>query len=387
MLALGSLLPIAASPARSAAETTGIYEHFFGYAQAVVAGDAQRAASFWHPEDLAAAGRLGIVCPDGTPTVDRDSPLWIFVEDVRDSTASYRFGPPYQLATGPFTGLASLMLVVQGTAERSGRRQYLFEPDGRGGWHLVRPERLLAERGPGTPGRFVTVYERRPGAPWELPAGLLADLDATVAAMTARLGMTSRRLGELQEARLGYLLAAPSVVEYVADGRVDGIAVPAAGMVLSHRNHHAPGLARLVVAAWLRTAPLATAAILRDGLVGLLAGEGETPPQDLIASGREAFLTGQVTAEALLVSAWPAAVNTGSPASCASLAGAVAFTGFLLDTFGADAMRDAYLACSGTVRDVHGWTADTVVRRLAVALGVDRDDLMRSFAAWLTARS
>ena len=46
-----------------------------------------------------------------------------------------------------------------------------------GGWLLANRARWLAGQGPGAPGRYVRVYERRPGRSRQLPDHVIGDLD------------------------------------------------------------------------------------------------------------------------------------------------------------------------------------------------------------------
>jgi len=374
------VLMVSASAGRAQVDpaAAGVFEHFLTYATSAVAGDHAAARACWHPDDLAAATRLGLAYAGEAPKVDLDSPLWTHIEAIREDAFSHRFGPPTILQSGPFVGHASLMLVVDPRGPNRATKQYLLEPDGRGGWLLARHERLLAERGPGAAGRFVTVFERRTGAPWTLPAHLLPNLDAAVAEMAARLGGTTRFLDVLQHAQLHYLLVDPPTVDYVAGAPTMGVAMLPTDMVVTSHPHHAHELAHLLVNAWLEGPPLYTLPLLQEGLAVHLGGRWGRHARVLDRLGRTLLLEGQVPLEQLLARDDFQALGPDM-----TYAPAGVFAGFLLDAFGPEGLRAAYLAASGTLTEVASWSSDDAKQRLAAALQVSWDDLAAHFAASL----
>lgn len=386
MIAWSPVADVEAIPA-PAPETRGSYDHFHSYFQSAIAGDLEHALAHWHSLDRAEAVRLGGDDGAEPPRVDRDSPLWVFMAAIRDSSVESRcsFGPPSLLRSGPFAGRVSIVLTVE-TSRGRGNKQYLFEPDGEGGWWLVRHERLLAEQGPATPGRFVRVFERRPGASWELPPEMLAELDAVVETMAGRLGLSTDDLARLERGKLHYLLAAPSAVAYVEGAAVAGLPiVPSATVVSSRIDDHAQ-LARLVIDAWLGDqAPVHTLPLLQEGLVELLvrqAAGGSRPADD---PGRRVVLAGEVSLDALAV---PKDYRQRLTETARDVA--VAFVSYLLEIAvpdGLDAMRSAYLAASANPVAMAGWSAQEIQERLAGSLNLTWDDLSAGFEAWCRQQS
>jgi len=380
MLAAALICLVGASGGQAQVDpaAAGVFEHFLTYSRSVIAGDHAAARACWHPDDLAAAARLGLAYAGEAPKVDLDSPLWTHVQAIRDTVFGHRFGPPTILQSGPFAGHASLMLVVDPRGPNRATKQYLLEPDGQGGWLLARHERLLAERGPATAGRFVTVFERRTGAPWTLPEHLLTDLDAAVAEMAARLGYTTRRLDDLERAQLHYLLADPPTVDYVAGARTVGVAMLPTDMVVTSHPHHAHELAHLLVNSWLEGPPLFTLPLLQEGLAVNLGGRWGRHSRVLDRIGRKLLLAGDPTIDQMLTRD---AFHALGPDMTYAPAGV--FAGFLLDAFGPGGLRAAYLAASGSLTEVAAWSSDEVKQRLATALQVSWDDLAARFAASL----
>ncbi|MEZ4387860.1 MAG: hypothetical protein R3D98_09835 [Candidatus Krumholzibacteriia bacterium] len=378
VLCLG-LLQAAAARAQSTPEAIAAFDRFFGYVKAAVAGDLPRAEACWSAADLAAAGRLAIRYPGGAPKVDNDSPLWTYIDAIRDSTVTYRFGPATRLANGPFRDQLSIVLKVEGPGVQA-RKQYLFESDGRGGWLLARPERLLADLGPRTSGRYVTVYERRPGASWTLPPFLLANLDSAVTAMATSLAMSDAARSGLASGKLGYLLAAPEVVEQLAGGATAGVAILQSDLVATHHPFHTHELAHLVANAWLGEPPLYTLPLLQEGLAVHLGGRWGRDRRVMERIGRTTLESGFLSVDELLTRA-------GFQQQSADLTYAPAgvFVGFLLRDLGPDALRRAYLAGSGTLAEVDGWDEAEVRARLSAALEVSWPDLMARFAQDLRA--
>lgn len=376
-LLLGLLVPIARAPiavAQSTPETIACYDHFHRYVEAIGEGDLDRALAFWWPGDRAAAGRLGITHP-GPPMlkIDSDSPIWRIQESLRDGTADFQFGPAAVTRGGPLSGSITMMLRVYEGKLRT-TKQYLFEPDGSGGYLLRNQARYLAEQGPGSPGEYVMVYERRPGASWELPLHLIADLDAAVAAMADRLRLPAERREILAREKLGYLLVAPDVVEYLAGAPTAGVANLQVDLVVTHHPYHAHELAHLLVNFWLQDVPLYTLPLLQEGLATHLGGRWGRAPGVLAKVGRTSLRTGIVSLEELLTRAGffgRAADLTYAPSG--------EFVGYLLDEFGADALRRVYLACSGTLAEVDAWTADEVRARISRAVGQDWGELVAEF--------
>lgn len=359
--------------------TRTAFAHFARYVEAVGAGDLARARRAWRPEDLAAAARLGITRGEHpVPKVDVGSPLAVIQPTLLDSArADYQFGPAVDLAAGPLAGNVTLMLRAYQGAERL-TRQYLFRPDGQGGLLLASRPRWLAAQGPGTPGRWVTVFERRPGQPWELPRHRLASLDTTVTGMLRRLQVPPERLAALADGKLHYLLVAPGVVDVLAGEPSDGFADAGVDMVVTAHPLHGPALATLVRNLWLGAVPRATAPVLARGLVTHLGGRWREHPRVTARRGRQALRDGQVTLAQLCAPRRFARL----PADTADAA-AGALVGFLLDHHGPDALRAAYRALSGAPAQVDSWSAATVQSQLAAALRTTWDDLAARLAAHL----
>jgi len=388
LLALPVLLPPAPPPAGAAkadadtpvAPTTRAFTHFYGYVEAVGRGDLDRAATFWRPEDLAAASRLGITHPDPLLKVDSDSPLWRVQSTLLDTTlADYKFGPAVELKAGPLAGNIVLLLRVYEGAQRLAK-QYFFQPDGQGGLLLASQARWLAEQGPGTPGRYVTVFERRPDRSWDLPPHLLPALDGAVAQMAARLQLPADRLAVLAEQKLHYLLAHPTVVEALAGAPTVGVANLQVDMVITHHPWHAHELAHLLVNVWLENPPLYALPLLQEGLATHLGGRWGRHARVLDRVGRAAWQAGLVTLDDLLTRS----AFFGQPADL-TYAPAGVFCGFLLDEFGPRALREAYLAGSGTLDEVAGWSVAEAQDRLGGALGAPWERIAARFAAYLAA--
>lgn len=367
--------------AGSADRTRAAYAHFARYLETVGAGDLEGAAAFWRPEDVAAARRLGITHPGARRLkVDADSPIWQVQHTLLDSAlADYKFGPPVDLKAGPLAGNVVLLFRAYRGARRLDR-QYLLQPDGQGGMLLASRPRWVAEQGPGTPGRWVTVFERRPDRPWELPPHLLANLDAAVDGMLDRLAVPAARRELLAAQKLHYLLAAPAVVEYLAGAPTVGVANLQVDMVITHHPYHVHELAHLVVNFWLEEPPLHALPLLQEGLATHLGGRWGRSPRVLARVGRHALRTGLVSLDDLLA-------RQAFHARSADLTYAPAgvFAGFLLDTHGAGATRAAYLALSGDLEEVAGWSAAAVRARLAAALGTSWEELAARFATSLQA--
>jgi hypothetical protein len=378
---LAGLVPSSAAASAEQQALTACFSHFAGYVRSVGAGDLERAATFWRPSDLEAASRLGIAHPrEMLLKVDSDSPLWAVQPTLLDSVrADYTFGPPVRLQSGPLAGNVTIVLQVHGDDGRR-TKQYLFQPDGEGGWLLASRARWIAEQGPGTPGRFVRVFERRPGMPWSLPPHLVADLDAAVETMAGRLELSPDRLAVLEREKLDYLLAAPPVVAYLAGGPTVGVANLQVDMVVTHHPHHAHELAHLLVNAWLGEPPLWTIPLLQEGLSTHLGGRWGRSARVLDRVGRQALQSGLVTLDELL-----AAADFRVRSADLTYAPAGVFAGFLREVHGADGLRDAYLAVSGTADEVGGWSAAEVRRRLGEALGMPWEEVAAAFAAHVAA--
>lgn len=372
--ALGVLALAGVAHAQATPETVAAYHVFQQYVDAVMAGDQERAASFWRPPDVAAASRLNITREGGVLKLDDDSPLWRLAPDFQDGTATYKFGPVETLSVGPYAGQRTLLFRGYVGAERL-VDQYLFLRGGAHGWSLASGERWLAEQGPRAVGRYVTVFERRPGHPWTLPPHLVANLDAAVVQMADRLGIGSDLLDLLAREKLHYLLVAPDVVTYLARAATVGYASRQVDMVVTSHPHHAHELAHLLVDVWLGSTAAATLPLLQEGLATHLGGRSGRAWQVLDRVGRTCLADGTVTLADLLAARGFRRHSADLAYPCAGV-----FAGFLRDAFGPDGVRGAYRAVSGSPAEVAGWSAEEVGRRLGDAVGVSWSDLAARFA-------
>lgn len=346
------------------------------YIQAVVAGDLDAARACWRPADLARSSRLDIRYLDQPLKVDGDSPLWRALAGLRAGTVSHDLEPPQPVTGGLLAGSAAQTLVLWQDAQTTRFTYHLVEtPDG---WRLTSPVGLVCERGPARSGAFVTAYDRRPDAPAALPAFLVAQLDSCVQEMAGRLGIDRDRLDLLREKKLGYLLAAPDDVALLAGAPTVGIANLQQDVVVTSHPCHAHELAHLVMSAWLSELPLFTEPLLQEGAAVALGGRWGRHRRVLDRLGRTTLGDDFVALDDLL-----ARGSFLAQGADLSYAPAGVFVSYLLETYGGEKLRAAYLAVSGTASDVAGWTGDDVKTRLARALGTSWDEVASAFAAYV----
>jgi len=382
LLLLVGLLTSSLSVARDLPSVAGPDDLLASYIDAVVAGDLDRAASLWRPADRQAAARLGVVYPGAAaPKIDNDSVLWRAADGLRDSSVALQVGRASLVEAGIFAGvyLASVT-VTDGKAQ--GGKDYLMAPDPDGRWSLVRRESWLAEQGTTMPGRYIAVTDRRSDGLVGPPRRLADDLDTAVSVMAAKLELSDRRLECLAEEKLGYLLVDPEVVEVLAGGVTAGVAMLQTDMVVTHHPHHAHELAHLLVNVWLESPPLFTLPLLQEGLAVHLGGRWGRHPRVLERIGRTTLQSGFMSLEELLTRG-----EFHAQSADLTYAPAGVFAAFVLETAGATGMRRAYLACSGGLDEVNGWTRQDVQRRVAEALNTEWETLATRFADWLLSES
>ena len=377
--ALASVGPILAGPILAgprSPELLNSSNHLRQYLEAVEVGELEEASRHWRPVDRATAARLGIRYPDQPLKVDGDSPLWRFTGVLASGGATYRTTPPIRLAEGRLAGYIQQFLLVQCGPE-SVEFPYYFAPVD-GAWLLASPVRLVAAQVPAAPGRFVEVYDCRPGMPRDTPAFQLALLDSCVSTMAGRLDVEPGLMARLEGEKLGYLLASPPDVEQLAGAPTVGVANLQQDVVVTSHPCHAHELAHLLVNFWLEELPLFTLPLLQEGAATSLGGRWGRHPRVLDHVGRSMLTDGFMSLSDLLT-------RDGFQAHAADLTYAPAgvFFSFLQERYGSDGVRRVYLAGSGTAAEVSAWDAERVTERLAGALETSWQELAAGFAAYV----
>lgn len=340
------------------------------YLAAVVAGDTVTASACWRTVDVAGAARLGITYHDLPLKVDGDSPLWWA------RTGPLAAAPPFQRrgAVAAADGTVSVALVI-GAGSDTTRFTYHLAREERA-WRLASPVALAAAAaGPGLEGRYVRLH----GLPADRNDGrhlaALAALDSCVAGMLDRLEADADLRARLEAGKLGYLLLPPPEVARLAGAPTVGVANLQQDVVVTSHPCHAHELAHLVVNAWLRQVPASMLPILQEGLAVQLGGRWGRHPRVLERLGRTTLDAGWVSLDDLLdrggFSALPADL---------SYAPAGTFAGHVIDRYGADGLRRACLAASGSASAVARWDRAEVRRRLSTALSADWDVIAEDLA-------
>jgi len=367
---LGCLLILTTPVLADSVDLSGAVDHLDFYLESVLSDDLLAARACWRPIDLAAAERLGITYTDQPLKIDGDSPIWRLREPLRSGQVRTHLEPPIHHSDGWFAGAVQIPVVLeQGSQEV--RHNYWLVPSGES-YLLVSPVQMVVEAGPRAEGRHITVYDRRVG-PGELPAFQVALLDSCLESMADRCGI------ELpDDARLGYLLADPATVELLAGAPTVGVANLQTDVVVTHHPCHAHELAHLLAGLWLEELPLFTLPLLQEGLAVHLGGRWGRHPRVLDRLGRTSLGDGWVTLDDLML-------RQGFYSMSADLTypPAGVFVGYVLEEFGADGLRRAYRAASGTAAQVSDWNAVEVGVRLGGALGVSWEPLKARFGAWL----
>lgn len=362
-----------AAPPADAADLAACDSLVATYLAAVVAGDTVAASSCWRASDVAGAARLGTACRDLPLKVDGDSPLWWARPRTPAVAPPSRRHAPVAAADGTVT----VALVVGDRADTTRFVYHLARE--RGAWRLASPVALAAEAvGEPAEGRFVRLHGVGAASGGLVPAAgraLVAALDSCVAAMLDRLGAAADLRTRLEAGKLGYLLLPPAEVARLSGAPTVGVANLQQDVVVTSHPCHAHELAHLVVNAWLRQAPAFMLPLLQEGVAVHLGGRWGRHPRVLERVGRAAIDAGWVALDDLL----EREAFGGLPADL-SYAPAGVFAGHLLDTFGAEGLRRACLAASGTLPEVAGWGSDAIRQRLADALTSDWDTIAEGFA-------
>jgi len=149
-------------------------------------------------------------------------------------------------------------------------------------------------------------------------------------------------------------------------------------VVVTHHPCHAHELAHLLAGLWLEELPLFTLPLLQEGLAVHLGGRWGRHPRVLDRLGRTSLGEGWVTLDDLL-----SRQGFSSMSADLTYPPAGVFVGFVLEEFGAEGLRRAYRAGSGTAAEVSGWNEDEVGVRLGEALGASWEKLQILFETWL----
>lgn len=379
VLMLGPILalavPILAQP--DSPELMNSSDHLRRYLAAVETGDLEEAVRHWRPVDVTAAARLGVRYSDQLLKVDLSSPLWRLVVALNTGEATCTTTPPVRITDGRLAGTIGQVLLVQ-----YGREQvefpYYFTPVA-DQWLLTSTVRLVAEQAPAAPGRFVEIYDRRPETSPNVPEVQVAPLDSCLIAMATRLGVGPGPMARLEREKFGYLLASPADVELLAGAPTVGVANLEQDVVVTSHPCHAHELAHLLLNFWLEELPLFTLPLLQEGAATCLGGRWGRHPRVLDHLGRTVLTDGFVSLDQLLTRR-----DFHAQSADLTYAPAGVFFCFLLDRYGSDGVRRAYLAGSGTAAEVSTWDAEMVMERLAGALATSWDDLAATFASYVT---
>jgi hypothetical protein len=167
------------------------------YIDALINGDYEGAAQFWHPQYIETCNRLGITYRDIPYKYDCMSPLLQNMAPIRDGSASWT---TTQTTLGPQHH--KLILKIH-TPERTVSYDYFFLDDSTG-IHLIPRFWLHLNNLSVVKTRYFDVFYRNES---QLNDFALFDLDRFIELTLTKLGATEEKIEALKEQRMEYFLA------------------------------------------------------------------------------------------------------------------------------------------------------------------------------------
>jgi len=205
--------------------------------------------------------------------------------------------------------------------------------------------------------------------------------DDFVAAIADSIGLSDDDVATLEEKKIEYFYCdSDSTVQKLIGHLVKGTWDMASNDVISAFFPHNHEIVHLLVNYKLRTLPLYTQPIMREGIAVHYGGRWGKAPSALIYLGGFLQQQGLVQVDSIIT------MGRFQTQAGADMAYPVAglFTSFLLDKIGRDKYFDLYRSLSGTFQEVNSMSAPGVKRIVYEAAGASSwDDLMAEFNRYI----
>lgn len=345
------------------------------YFDLLVTGNYESASYLWQEKCQERATRFGITYTDIPLKADCGSPIVRNIDLMKDYLQ-----PPvkkvHHLSDKRFSKL-EYSAVVAGNPVRY---DYYAYSDGNYSW-LLYPQDYHSRDWPVRETKYFRIHSH-PDVTGQLNSLALAGADEFVEATGRSLGLTDEDIKLLETRKIEYFFCdSDDRVNNITGHLIKGTYDLASDDIISAFFPHFHEITHFLVNFRLRTLPLYTLPILREGIAVHFGGRWGKSPESLVALGAYLCREKIVGIDSILT-------MTGFEANAASGLGyplAGVFTGYLIDKIGQPGFLELYLKLSGKFEILTGMSTRGIQRIIMEATGYSNwADLLNDYDSYLT---
>ncbi|MFH1686408.1 MAG: hypothetical protein ABIE70_02665 [bacterium] len=328
------------------------------YFDLLVSGNQESAMYLWTPAVLDRAQRLGITYSGIPLKVDCSSPV------VRNIPVMRRHLHPPVKAIYDLDSAYCRLLYSQLVAGDLVEHHYYAFYDGQYYW-LTYPQDFYSANWPITRSRYFAIHTD-PAALKQLNPVVLQEADSFVERLADSLDLSDSDLEHLAAGKIEYYYCgSDSLIHEMTGFRIKGTYDLATDDIVSAFFPHYHEIVHLLINYKLRTLPLYTQPIIREGVAVYYGGRWGKAPSALLDLGAFLYREKIVDLDSLLT------MREFDANSSADIAYPVAglFVSYLLDNLEREAFWTLYRELSGDFSAVNDMTRMQMKDRLAIALG------------------
>ncbi|HOD66160.1 MAG TPA: hypothetical protein PLR32_01630 [candidate division Zixibacteria bacterium] len=363
----------AVSPAAEPFSTRPAIETLEEYFDLLVSGNLASAEGFWTQAAIERSGRFDITFTDIPLKIDAGSPV------VRNLPVMRDYLVPAVTQVDLLDGGRYVRMKFKKTVNgEEVEHPYYAYWDSTYFW-LTYPQDWVAALWPVRETRYFRIHTQ-PGAEAYLHPVLLDEADRFIERAADSLSLGAAVLREIAEKKIEFFYCtSDSTVLTITGHLTKGTYDLASNDIISATFPHNHEVVHLLVNLKLRSLPLMTQPIVREGIAVHLGGRWGKAPTSLVYLGAFLHKNGLVQVDSLV------SMDRFEKQAGADMAYPVAglFTAFLLDRMGYSRYFDLYLKLSGSSTEMPAMLAPEVKRVVYETVGVSSwDNLMMEFSAY-----
>jgi hypothetical protein len=340
---------------------------FEKYLSALKAGEWHIAESYWHPDQVRAARRLGIEYDGIRAKYDCASPMIGALDFIREGAIGVEIRDI--LNRGEWVELRVALTGAQDPVTVS----YYLVQDGMG-WRLASLPFLASRQWPVRETEYARVLCNDST---RLNREALRRLDRCIESIGRSLEIPPERMEWLADEKIDYYLCDDETMDRLVGSAAQGMTDLQFDALITRHLPHEHELAHLLFNYALKDLPLHTMPCVQEGVAVCLGGRWEKSPEAVFMLGRFALAEGFASVEEVLTFSG-FHFESGAPDLSYAVSGLLCR--FLIEGYGIKRFKRLYRALSGSSAAVREMSTVQIKAAVAENCGSAWEDIQRKFA-------
>ena len=248
---------------------------FQGYLESIIAGNYKQAESYWRPQDIQSAQRLGITYSGVPLKFDCASPIVHSLEALRNGTMKVNI-----IETSVDGNRASLKLQISSEKSSTEVVYYILKEDS--AWKLASSITYYTSDWYRIESRYANIIFHDSSL---VNVFAIEALDDFIDSLGIVFDVSKKRMNQLQEQKIDYVLCSEPEIETITGYPAQGIANLQFDAVITRHLPHYHEIVHLMVNFALENLPLYTIPFLQEGTAVCFGGRWGKSPEVIMQMG------------------------------------------------------------------------------------------------------